>query len=148
MHVAIRLHYQQRDLDMTLTLLSPQQEEILALLARHPDGRASESIRNELSSPPHLRTVQRWLAELAAKRHIAAIGKGKATIYQLLAPTDIRMVSPESETLGAEETYETYIPLSEEGREIFAQVHRPRGGMNAHFLIPISPTQHHNMVSG
>ncbi len=112
---------------MTVTLLSPQQEEILALLARHADGRNSESIRNELNNPPHLRTVQRWLAELAAKRHIAAIGKGKATIYRLLAPTDIRMVSPESETLGAEETYETYIPLSEEGREIFAQVRRPRG---------------------
>lgn len=127
MCVAIRRQYQQRDLDMTVTLLSPQQEEILALLARHPDGRNSESIRNELSNPPHLRTVQRWLAELAAKRHIAAVGKGKATIYRLLAPTDIRMVSPESETPGAEETYETYIPLSEEGREIFAQVRRPRG---------------------
>ncbi|HIJ95120.1 MAG TPA: Fic family protein [Desulfuromonadales bacterium] len=112
---------------MTVTLLSPQQEEILALLARHPDGRNSESIRNELSNPPHLRTVQRWLAELAAKRHIAAVGKGKATIYRLLAPTDIRMALPESEIPGAEETYETYIPLSEEGREIFAQVRRPRG---------------------
>lgn len=112
---------------MTVTLLSPQQEEILALLARHPDGCNSESIRKELSNPPHLRTVQRWLAELAAKRHIAAVGKGKATIYRLLAPTDIRMVSPESEAPGAEETYETYISLSEEGREIFSQVRRPRG---------------------
>ncbi|MEI6207352.1 MAG: type I restriction-modification enzyme R subunit C-terminal domain-containing protein [Desulfuromonadales bacterium] len=112
---------------MTVTLLSPQQEEILALLARHPDGRNSEGIRNELSNPPHLRTVQRWLAELAAKRHIAAIGKGKATIYRLLTPTDIRMVSPESEAPGAAENYETYIPLSEEGREIFSQVRRPRG---------------------
>gem|GEM_PF-4678274 len=34
---------------MTVTLLSPQQEEILASLARHPDGRNSESIRNALS---------------------------------------------------------------------------------------------------
>lgn len=112
---------------MTVTLLSPQHEEILALLARHPDGLSSESIRNELNNPPHLRTVQRWLAELAAKRHIAAVGKGKATIYRLLAPIDSRVVSPESEAPGVDETYETYIPLSEEGREIFSQVRRPRG---------------------
>jgi len=112
---------------MVVTALSPQHEAILALLARHPDGRNSESIRNELSNPPHMRTVQRWLAELAAKRHIAAVGKGKATLYRLLAPPDSRMDSPEAAAPGAEETYVTYIPLSEEGRDIFSHVRRPRG---------------------
>ncbi|MFH0725298.1 MAG: hypothetical protein V2B19_02910 [Pseudomonadota bacterium] len=104
---------------MTITLLSPQQEELLALLARHPDGLNSESIRNDLSNPPHLRTVQRRLAELAAKGHIAAIGKGRATIYQLPASIDIHVVPPEPEAPGSDETYETFITLSEEGRGIF-----------------------------
>ena len=54
------------------TLLTRQQEEILALLVRNPDGLNSEGIRNGLKNPPHLRTVQRWLAELAADRHITA----------------------------------------------------------------------------
>lgn len=112
---------------MTVTLLPPQQEEILALLARHPNGLSSESICNGLHTPPHLRTVQRWLAELTAKRHIAAVGKGKATMYRLLAPVDVPAAPPESETTGAGEAYETYIPLSEEGRKIFSQVRRPRG---------------------
>ncbi len=112
---------------MTVTLLSPQQEEILAILARHPDGRSCESIRKELSNPPHLRTIQRWLAELTIKRHIAAVGKGKASMYRLLAPIDIHMAAPESEVTSGAEAYKTYIPLSEEGREIFSQVRRPRG---------------------
>ena len=71
---------------MTVTLLSPQQEEILASLARHPDGRNSESIRNELSNPPHLRTIQRWLAELAASRargHIYPAAYSQAGILRI-----------------------------------------------------------------
>ena len=113
---------------MIAPLLSPQQEKILALLARHPEGRSSESIRNGLSNPPHLRTVQRWLAELTANRRIAAVGKGKATMYRLLAPNELQGTAPEAEIPGTEVAFETYIPLSEEGREIFSQVRRPRGG--------------------
>jgi Fic family protein len=113
---------------MMRTLLSPQQEEILALLARYPEGCSSESIRNGLSNPPHLRTVQRRLAHLTAIRRIAAIGKGKATLYRLLALNDLHGAAPEAEIPGTEEAYATYIPLSEEGREIFSQVRRPRGG--------------------
>jgi len=113
---------------MTLALLPPQQEEIIAFLTLHPEGCASESIRNALRNPPHLRTVQRWLAELAAKGRIAAVGKGKSTMYRLLAPIDILAAAPETKAPSRETTYETYIPLSEEGREIFSQVRRPRGG--------------------
>jgi hypothetical protein len=112
---------------MTVPLLSPQQEAILALLNRHPDGCNSESLRNGLENPPHLRTIQRWLAELTAKRLIATVGKGKATIYRLLSPIDIQVATLASEVTNAAEAYETYIPLSEEGREICFQVRRPRG---------------------
>lgn len=60
-------------------LLSPNQQEILLLLARHPDGLNSEAIRLGLTNAPHVRTVQRWLAELAADGLITSVGKGKAT---------------------------------------------------------------------
>ncbi len=112
---------------MTEISLSPQHQEILALLARHPDGINSESIRNGLRKPPHLRTVQRRLSELTAKRHIAAVGKGKATLYRLLATLNNHQVPSESIVSGADENYQTYILLSEEGREIFSSVRRPRG---------------------
>ncbi len=115
-------------MDMTDTLLTSQQKEILALLARHSDGLNSEGILKGIKNPPHLRTVQRWLAELAAERHIAVVGKGKATVYKLLAPIDIYAVLPEVDAPVAVGTYETYIPLSEEGREIFSYIRRPRGG--------------------
>ncbi|HMN14892.1 MAG TPA: Fic family protein [Bellilinea sp.] len=113
---------------MTDTLLPPRQKEILTLLALHPAGLHSEGIRSGLQNAPHMRTVQRWLAELVRERHIAAVGKGKATVYRLLAPVDMSAALPEPGTPGAEGAYETYIPLSEEGREIFSYVRRPRGG--------------------
>lgn len=113
---------------MTDTLLPPRQREILTLLAFHPAGLGSEGIRSRLQNAPHMRTIQRWLAELVREGHIAAVGKGKATVYRLLAPLDMPGALPEPGTQGTEEAYETYIPLSEEGREIFSCVRRPQGG--------------------
>lgn len=113
---------------MSEALLTNQQTEILALLARNPNGLNSEGILNGLKRPPTLRTVQRRLAELTTERHIAAAGKGKATVYKLLAPIDVYEVSHDAGTSDAEETYAVYIPLSEEGREIFSHVRRPRAG--------------------
>jgi hypothetical protein len=72
--------------------------------------------------------VQRWLAKLMTERHITAVGKGKATIYKLLAPIDIYAVSPNADAPGPAESYFTYIPLSEEGREVFCYVRRPTAG--------------------
>lgn len=113
---------------MPNSMLTSQQEEILSILARNPNGLNSEGILNGLKYPPTLRTVQRRLAELMAERHIAAVGKGKATVYKLLAPIDIYAKSPNSDAPGAEETYFAYIPLSEEGREVFSYVRRPVAG--------------------
>lgn len=113
---------------MPKTQLTSQQEEILSMLVRNPKGLGSEGILNGLKHPPTLRTVQRWLAELITERHIAAVGKGKATAYKLLAPIDIYSVYPNSDDQDAEETYFAYIPLSEEGREVFSYVRRPTSG--------------------
>jgi len=108
-------------------LLTNLQEEILSLLARNP-GLTSEGIRNGLKSPPTLRTVQRRLVELITERHIAAAGKGKSTVYKLLAPISIYAVSPSVATSSTEESYFAYIPLSEGGREVFSYVRRPTAG--------------------
>lgn len=113
---------------MPETHLTNRQTEILALLARNPSGLTSDGILNGLNQPPALRTVQRWLAGLAAERLVAAVGKGKATVYKLLAPLDLHAVPHETNTFGAEEMFGSYIPLSEEGREIFSYVRRPKAG--------------------
>lgn len=113
---------------MPNTPLTNQQKEILSLLARNPNGLNSDGILNNLKHPPTLRTVQRWLAELMTEKHIAAVGKGKATIYKLLAPIDIYAVSPNADASGPAESYFAYIPLSEEGREVFSYVRRPTAG--------------------
>lgn len=113
---------------MPNTPLTNQQKDILSLLACNPNGLNSEGILNCLKHPPTLRTVQRWLAELMTERHIAAVGKGKATIYKLLAPIDIYAVSPNADAPGPAESYFAYIPLSEEGREVFSYVRRPTAG--------------------
>ncbi|HBG04516.1 MAG: cell filamentation protein Fic [Geobacteraceae bacterium GWC2_58_44] len=131
---------------MSDTLLTHQQEEILALLTRNPDGLNSEGIRSGLKNPPHLRTVQRSLAELVTGRHIAAVGKGKATIYKLLTSSGVPAASTGSDAPGAEEGYESYIPLSEKGREIFSHVRRPRGarapvGYEREFLDSYLPNE-------
>jgi hypothetical protein len=114
---------------MPKTLLTPQQEEILDVLARKPQGADIGQIIHSLANPPHKRTVQRRLAALAAGKHIAVVGKGKATLYKPLATAGIHggklSVAAVPEAM---EDYEAYIPLSEEGREIIAYVQRPRAG--------------------
>jgi len=113
---------------MSKTLLTPQQEEILAVLARRPQGADIGQIIDGLENPPHRRTIQRRLAALAAGKHIAVVGKGKATIYRLLALTASRGKPPAVAVPGATADYEAYIPISEEGREIISYVRRPRAG--------------------
>lgn len=131
---------------MPETLLTHQQEEILALLARNPGGLKSEGIRNGLKNPPHLRTVQRLLAKLAADGHVTAIGKGKATVYMQAAPINTDAGLLKAEVSETEEVYESYIPLSEKGREIFSYVRRPRGartpvGYEREFLDSYLPNE-------
>ena len=86
-------------------------EEIRHILARHPEGLTSSAIRDALDAPPHLRTIQRRLAELVAGGFLTAIGQGRATAYRLPIPDKTAS-----------------IPLSEAGREISAYIARPRSG--------------------
>ncbi|KJS02586.1 MAG: cell division protein Fic [Desulfobulbaceae bacterium BRH_c16a] len=108
--------------------MNPLQEEILALLAQNQGGLSSQEIRDGLNEPPHLRTIQRRLSALLVGQQITAAGKGKATIYKLSTPTTTDKNLRRSNSPQIEESYETYIPLSEPGREIYSYVNRPRGG--------------------
>lgn len=89
-------------------------EEIKRILARHPDGLTSSAIRDALTAPPHLRTIQRRLAEFVAYGFLTATGQGRAKTYRLPAPSNTALI----------------VPLSEAGREISLYIARPLPGRN------------------
>jgi len=115
-----------------MSTLTPDREEILHLLSGHPDGLTSAAIRDALADPPHLRTVQRWLTELSDARLLTVSGKGRATLYRLAAGALPKKSAtagrPQSVPgpSGAQDSFTTSIPLSEEGREILGYIRRPR----------------------
>ncbi|NCD26770.1 MAG: Fic family protein, partial [Deltaproteobacteria bacterium] len=108
-----------------MPLSAPRHEEIRRVLLCHPDGLTSTGIRGLLRDPPHPRTVQRWLAELAACGAVTMSGRGRATVYGLAAAT-----APDAMLAEPVAAYDATggIALSEEGREILAYVRRPRSG--------------------
>lgn len=126
---------------MASGVLNSQKKEILAILSQYPDGLGSLRICRELKAPPHQRTVQRWLNELVEGRFVVATGKGRATVYGLVSSEEILGISG---VVGAGDTYESYMSLSDEGREIIAYVRRPRQmrlpvGYNRRFLEDYRP---------
>ena len=108
-----------------MPLSAPRHEEIRRVLVQHPSGLTSTAIRDLLRNPPHPRTVQRWLAELAACGAVTMSGRGRATVYGLAAAT-----APDAMLAEPVAAYDATggIALSEEGREILAYVRRPRSG--------------------
>ena len=101
-------------------------EEIRQVLLRHPEGLTSSAITAALRNPPHQRTVQRWLAELAAAGMVTVSGRARATVYQLTTTfgTAPVLLAEPAATFYATDG----IPLSEQGREVCAYVRRPRTG--------------------
>jgi hypothetical protein len=104
---------------------SQRHEEIRQVLLQHPAGLTSTAIQGLLRNPPHLRTVQRWLAELAASGIVTMSGRGRATVYGLPTRADFGPTVLSEPTAAFEAVS---IPLSEQGREIRAYVQRPRSG--------------------
>ncbi len=100
--------------------LLPQQEELLEILARSPQGAHISQIIGSLPEPPHRRTVQRWLATLAADKYLTIVGKGRATLYK---PSTVPGRHGKDK-----ENYGRYIPISEEGQEVISYVQRKRAG--------------------
>ncbi len=108
--------------------LLPQQEEILKILDRRPQGADISQITNSLPEPPHRRTVQRWLATLAAGKHITILGKGRATLYKPSTLANRSGKVPIATQKEPREDYGRYIPISNEGHEIISYVQQERAG--------------------
>lgn len=109
-----------------MQISAQQHEEIRQALRKYPDGLTSTAIRGLLDNPPHVRTIQRRLAQLVANGAVVASGRGKATTYCLSSLSAAASVSLSEPAASYEST--NGIPLSEAGREIFAYVRRPRSG--------------------
>jgi hypothetical protein len=108
--------------------LLPQQEELLEILARRPQGSDISQVINSLSEPPHRRTVQRWLATLAAGKYLTIVGKGRATLYKPSTLPDRHVKIPTTSSHDSNENYGRYIPISEEGQEVISYVQQKREG--------------------
>jgi hypothetical protein len=105
---------------------TPRHEEIRQVLLRHPEGLTSSAITAALRNPPHQRTVQRWLGELAAAGMVNVYGRARATVYQLtttFGTAPVLLAEPATAFYATDG-----IPLSEQGREVCAYVRRPRTG--------------------
>jgi hypothetical protein len=108
---------------MPRQLLPDLNEQLLAVLAAHPEGLGIEALAARFSGVASKRTVQRRLAGLIQERRIAAAGGARALRYQL-AP----VVGQAEATLAPVQFQpegEVYIPLSPAGAEIRARVRAP-----------------------
>ena len=93
--------------------------ELLAILARFPEGAGIEDISLNSPDTPR-RTLQRWLEKLAMDGTIDVSGKARATVYKLA----IAEAKPE-DAVAADETL---IPLSLPGIYVRSQVTAPIQG--------------------
>ena len=99
--------------------VKPIAGEILAILARFPEGAGIEDISLNSPDTPR-RTLQRWLEKLATEGIIDVSGKARATIYKLA----IAEPKPEN-TVAADEVL---IPLSLPGEFVRSRVTAPIQG--------------------
>ena len=106
--------------------------DIVAILARFPEGVSLAELHAALGADVTKRTVQRWLAELAEKGLIRITGRGRSTNYWSITGLS---VSP---------TNQTAIPLTLRGKELLSFVdqpldRRPKAGYEADFLFKYKP---------
>lgn len=99
-------------------------QRLLHILSLHPSGFGVEALLQHLEEPrPSKRTLQRRLKELVDNRQVKQVGKGKSTAYVLESgsmPADDNRVSLDAQ-------YDSYIPISEEAREIQSYIRQPIG---------------------
>jgi hypothetical protein len=99
--------------------VKPIEGEILAILAKFPEGAGIEDISLNSPDTPR-RTLQRWLEKLATEGIIHVSGKARATIYKLA----IAEAKPEN----AVAADEALIPLSLPGEFVRSRVTTPIQG--------------------
>lgn len=69
-----------------------QNDEILVILQRFPNGTNIDVIRQAYSSEIHLRTLQRRLAKLSEQHFIIITGNARSTLYKLPFTSQVAMV--------------------------------------------------------
>ncbi len=99
-------------------------DDIVRLIARHPDGIGLGGLLAALGGVIPRRTLQRRLAALVEQRRLATSGEGRGLRYRLAPIAGNVTALTEPDVVAA--TAESYIPLSPEGEEIRAYVRRPR----------------------
>lgn len=107
--------------------IAPQQEleNLLALLADHPDGLGIDAISAGLGDAIVRRTLQRRLALLVEQGRVKKQGGARAIRY-LRAPPALHVAVPGFAGAVGQPHVETHIPTSPEGNEIRAYVRQPR----------------------
>ncbi len=99
-------------------------DQIVELLARHPDGIGVERLVQALGADIKRRTLQRRLAVLIEQERILPQGEGRAIKYRLAPSTGTAniILGP----LSMQASGEAYVPTSPEGEEIKTYVRQAR----------------------
>ena len=106
-------------------IVSPRElEQIVDLIAQHPDGIGMETLLHLVAGNVSRRTLQRRLASLVEQKRIQTEGDGRAIKYQTAPITGTLNVVLGPVTMQA--TGEVYVPVSPEGEEIKTYVRQPR----------------------
>lgn len=96
---------------------------IEAEIARHPEGMGIDDLHAALVGIVSRRTLQRRLGELAEKKKIVLLGKGRSLRYR--KPRVIEAEITESARASDEVEAEIYVPVSHAGQEILDYVRQP-----------------------
>ncbi len=97
---------------MPKKLLADLNVRIVAEIARYRDGAGIDELHAALGNIVSRRTLQRRLVEMADRKHISAIGQGKARAYRALASADIYVAGGQ-----AVAPIEVYVPIAPESEE-------------------------------
>jgi len=102
-------------------------DQLLALMAAHPDGMGIESIGQALGDSLKRRTLQRRLATLVAQGRIQRQGEARAARYVRIPQVVTGLLSAHAAVADTvQAAAELYVPTSPEGEAIKAFVRQPR----------------------
>jgi hypothetical protein len=101
-------------------------DQLVELIARHPEGLGVDAISREISAAIPRRTLQRRLATLIEQQRLQTEGEARALKYRPAPSVGVTGVVRSSQAQTAQETAEVYVPLSPESEEIKAYVRQPR----------------------
>ncbi len=109
---------------MPKVIRADELDQLIAAIARHPEGIGIEALLAIPGMAYRRRTLQRRLARLLHAHRIAAVGAGRALRYRgLTYPLPAPPTAHFTAEPGADEAP---VPLSAEGAEVAAYVRRPR----------------------